>query len=555
MKSPKSYLKRIIPCVVLALVLLLLFFFNSSNTPPTHVIIPDDIIPLGDKIQVKASFYLYNPSQFTPDFSNVTPDLADYVGEGIVYFSNDIYNSPGEIRSLIVQEPDYTSVVPSDKAIEWGTIDKYNSNDEICVVGLCTEKGNVSYPEIIADEPDNSSTENNPIFSSITVRDFGARGDGITDDTAAIKNAISKSSDGKIYFPSGTYVISSAIRIPSNTQLIGENNDTIILAAPGTTRGATMLIIRDSSSIVLKNIGISGNSSVNYENMDPKDGIHLLDIWNSENITIDNCRFIDNIYAAIRDVASSNITISNCKFKNTDCGFVTLGNGDIIHDITITNNTFDSHEFSEPVSLYANSQHKNILIEENTMSNKYYGCGILIPGKQPNNNIIIRDNSIKATASGMRIENSSNVQVINNSVSDTTSGGALKFINCNAVIVENNTCTNIQLDGLQVTNCSDLKINNLTTVNCGLKNQNFFNIRFSGEKNDNISFSNSNVKYDNPTTTIGICFDCPTDISMENISYNNASIWLTKRSSNTSLSVPASVKIIDQGQGNTVTKH
>lgn len=71
---------------------------------------------------------------------------------------------------------------------------------------------------------------------SINVKDlrFGAKGDGVTDDTAAIKAAISfASSSKKIYFPAGRYVVTEAITLSSvNIGLVfcgdGENA-TIIL--------------------------------------------------------------------------------------------------------------------------------------------------------------------------------------------------------------------------------------------------------------------------------------------------------------------------------------
>ncbi len=540
MTSYRRYLKRIIPCVVLFLALVVIVIFNLPNNKPSNpVIIPDDNTPLSDRIQAKASFYLFNPGDFTPDFTNVTPDLAEYIGEGSVYFTGDIYNNPSEVSSLIVSEPNYSSFLPSDKAVSWGSIYLYSESKEICVIGLSADKSEIN--PIAVNDPS-------------SVRSYGAKGDGVTDDTEAIKNAIANNTGGIVYFPNGTYVISSVLRLPSNTQIIGQGKNTIILAAEGTPRGSNMLQTNGTQNIVLKNISISGNSSVNYENMNSKEGIHLLDIWNSENITINNCVFRDNINIAIRDVASNNITISECLFKEVDCGFITMGSCDNIHDIYITNNTFDGHKSSEPVSLFANAAHTNVLIEKNTMLNKTLGTAILIDGKQHNSGITIRDNSINACSVGMIIQNSDSVQILNNNISDTKGAMGIKLADCNSIVLKDNSCTNIKQDGLQVANCSNVTIDNLTTIDCGVTSPNYFNIRFSGEKNDNITFSNSSVKYDLITDKIGICFACETDITMDNIDYSNATIWMTKNCSNTSLSVPASVRIRDQGLSNTITQ-
>lgn len=51
----------------------------------------------------------------------------------------------------------------------------------------------------------------------VSVKDFGAVGDGVTDDTTAIQNAIDAGIQGnykEIYFPQGIYVVSSTITIP-----------------------------------------------------------------------------------------------------------------------------------------------------------------------------------------------------------------------------------------------------------------------------------------------------------------------------------------------------
>ncbi|KAK2461103.1 hypothetical protein APHAL10511_006882 [Amanita phalloides] len=77
------------------------------------------------------------------------------------------------------------------------------------------------------------------------VKDFGAKGDGVTDDTTAINNAISSGgrcgsacgsstvSPAVVYFPQGKYLVSSPIIAYYYTQLIGDaRNPPTLLASP-----------------------------------------------------------------------------------------------------------------------------------------------------------------------------------------------------------------------------------------------------------------------------------------------------------------------------------
>lgn len=50
----------------------------------------------------------------------------------------------------------------------------------------------------------------------INVKDFGAKGDGVTDDTVAIKAAITDATLGCLYFPQGTYCISDTLTMTGN---------------------------------------------------------------------------------------------------------------------------------------------------------------------------------------------------------------------------------------------------------------------------------------------------------------------------------------------------
>ncbi|EJR88122.1 right-handed parallel beta-helix repeat-containing protein [Bacillus cereus] len=65
----------------------------------------------------------------------------------------------------------------------------------------------------------------------INVKDFGAKGDGISDDTIPTQNAINYLSTlggGIVRIPSGKFKINSSISIPSNIQLLGVGHSTII---------------------------------------------------------------------------------------------------------------------------------------------------------------------------------------------------------------------------------------------------------------------------------------------------------------------------------------
>jgi len=53
--------------------------------------------------------------------------------------------------------------------------------------------------------------------SALSVLDMGATGNGITDDTAAIQAAITAARE--VFFPSGTYKITSAVTVPSDTTI------------------------------------------------------------------------------------------------------------------------------------------------------------------------------------------------------------------------------------------------------------------------------------------------------------------------------------------------
>lgn len=64
----------------------------------------------------------------------------------------------------------------------------------------------------------------------INVRDFGAKGDGTTDDTEAIQEAANKAEGKSLYIPSGRYLLSSAsVTLPSNVHVFGDGPDSCLI--------------------------------------------------------------------------------------------------------------------------------------------------------------------------------------------------------------------------------------------------------------------------------------------------------------------------------------
>lgn len=81
-----------------------------------------------------------------------------------------------------------------------------------------------------------------------SVSDFGAVGDGVVDDTGAIRQALASAlrSRGTVYFPPGTYVISDTLAVTDTVTLTGAGWGSILMLKKGVRR--VMILVQHTSA-------------------------------------------------------------------------------------------------------------------------------------------------------------------------------------------------------------------------------------------------------------------------------------------------------------------
>ena len=91
-----------------------------------------------------------------------------------------------------------------------------------------------------------SRTLKDRFADTVNVKDFGAVGDGVTDDTAAIQAAIDANQNKAIYFPAGQYKLTSQIKIKRSwTSLVADATGVAALNFASNTEASAILVRSD----------------------------------------------------------------------------------------------------------------------------------------------------------------------------------------------------------------------------------------------------------------------------------------------------------------------
>jgi hypothetical protein len=119
---------------------------------------------------------------------------------------------------------------------------------------------------------------------SVNVRQFGAKGDGATDDSASIQAALDAAKDpygtanvyavrsGEVYFPKGRYRIASTLTVHPGMRIVGESQESTHIVPEASTDAFYCVTPDGSSSTMIRSYGFSNISIIQKSGVVPVAG-------------------------------------------------------------------------------------------------------------------------------------------------------------------------------------------------------------------------------------------------------------------------------------------
>lgn len=324
---------------------------------------------------------------------------------------------------------------------------------------------------------------------TVSVKDFGAKGDGVTEDTLSIVKSIQylqTKGGGTLYFPKGTYLIggirigdfegianigeTASIDCVNNIKLLGEDKFTTIIKQID-NRNNDIIVFRYCENLSFANLTFDGNkdNQSSMENAYWTEGACNILIRDSKNITVQDCIFKNSMWFGLNVSSDSqNVKIQNNIFYNCSTGVDVCG-----QYIDIENNIVEN---CSDVGIFLEGNIKDInydtfswinafvSVTNNSVINSLRGISV----KNGAYSIKIKNNRVKNStkSAGIIIDGSNlttskikDVEVIGNSILLCETVPSIILNNIEGGIVSNNNCEK-NMRGVYVYKCNNININN-----------------------------------------------------------------------------------------------
>lgn len=232
----------------------------------------------------------------------------------------------------------------------------------------------------------------NGLFYNVKESTYGALGDSATDDTAAIQSAINAANTaggGIVFFPQGTYIITSAITLKSNVQLWG------VSALGG--NGSAISIDHATADMLDGSAGVTGVVIQDLAMVaDQSNTGDLLTINGNDN-RVFRCSFGDgtNVLGSHIVAQGEDLNVMDCLFTGATTTSNPLVTGDGTEHVRVTNCEFfmgaNAASIGQIVKIFS-LQMTGCRFDNSSISSGTVSC-VLVDGDSTITNCIFSDGS------------------------------------------------------------------------------------------------------------------------------------------------------------------
>jgi len=201
------------------------------------------------------------------------------------------------------------------------------------------------------------------IGNSYNVQQFGAKGDGVTDDQAAIDQTIAraKGTGLSVYFPPGNYLHSDLI-VADSVTLFGAGSSTM-LTATTSTNGAIQLT-GDGASLKSMAVNYLSPSPVpSYDNLDSTPQAGAIWVQSANNFSISQITISNSSNNGIDILQSNNGTIRSNLLTGASYSGMQIVD---CNNVQILNNNVQGAQYNDAVNIFfGNTGSQNLTIAYN----------------------------------------------------------------------------------------------------------------------------------------------------------------------------------------------
>jgi hypothetical protein len=389
----------------------------------------------------------------TPLSNPIVLDSAGRVPTG------EIWVTAGSNYKFVLKTSNDTTLVT------WDNITGINGT------GIATDASLVSYTP--AGTGAVTTTVQAKLRQTVNVIDFGAVGNGTTDDTAAINaaiTAVNTSGGGVVVVPNGTFAVTPSVvsGISDNSRqacIVGRNNvtlqiDGVIKLKTGVNIGSTLAAVITGPDVGLTNFQITGSGTVdgNVSNVTASQtmGIYLpcVDSVTTSNISVINTPYLGVQYVTalpyVAGYAFTNGIITGLTVKNT--GSIGIQASHSTHNLVIANNTIDTCG-DNCIDVYGNNSTTTadagvISITGNTC---YAGLAGIFP--ETSANVNVTGNSVYSCTFGVKANRVNgaprNIAIVGNTFGACATGASVTG-DTGGVFITGNTFDKFTSEGIQL---------------------------------------------------------------------------------------------------------